>query len=1185
MSSMLVRAGIKAAQLIHEEEQVKFWPLFLLFLSSAILAQQYTRGIGVYPGDPSQYDGPRLAVDAVAYRNLALHRPAYQSSAYDYNLTAQLVTDGIRGTELPRWIEVSTSDRGLLDKQQRELFFDGNPASSISVEGPSGWVEFDIEGGGQPPEVDHMELAIRKMDGQGPATGWRAVVTGSNDRRDWKEVGRYAEITFPSVPETEPSFVVPVELPAPVRYRSYRVAFSGQGVKAWGLAEVKLLDQGQEVHVAGPELFTSAWMSAGTGEEWISVDLGAECTFDHVKLYWIRRPAEGSLQASNDGDHWRNIEALAGKSDDIQLREPEHARWVRLLMIRPGEPGERYILSELEVYGRGGPLPVPQPARDEFANGSLNLKAGNWRLQRGTLVPESGEQIATPGFVDSEWMIATVPGTVLTSYLNDGAIPDPGFGENQYVISDSFFTADFWYRRDFTGPLVRTGQHLWLDFAGINWKARVYLNGKYLGQINGGFEGGRFEVTQLLRAGAMNALAVLVLRNQHPGGTKDKAGPTVNGGALGRDNPTYHASAGWDWMPTIRGRNSGIWGDVTLVQTGEVTIEDPLVTSVLPLPSTASADVRIAATLRNHETHAVFGTLRVTFGTINVEQTISLSPLEAKTVEFTPAAYDALHIPNPKLWWPVGYGDPNLYAVTISFETNSRVSDKRSFNAGIRQFSYSEDGGVLKIWINGRRFIARGGNWGFPESMLRFRAREYDAVMRYHRDQHFNMVRNWVGQTGDEAFYDAADRFGVVVWQDFWLANPWDGPNPDNNEFFLTVARDYLLRIRQHPSIGLFCGRNEGFPPKPIDNGLSAMVAELAPGSHYISSSADGPVSGHGPYRVEPLRFYFEHSPQKLHSEIGAPNVPEMEIMRKTLSDHGMWPIGPEWRLHDFYGDNPFVDAVDRSYGGAANAEEFMSLAQFVDYNTYRGMFEGQSRNRLGVLIWMSHPAWPSILWQTYDYFFDTDAAYYAAKKAAEPLHIQWDAADDNVEVVNYSAGLQTGLTAQAEVLDIDGSVKWQKSASIDSDEDSTLAPIHLEFPPSLAPTHFIRLMLLRNGNVLSRNFYMHATTEEDYRGIRSLGVAHVAVRTRVKRNGSRWILDTSIRNKSGTPALMVRIKAVREQTGDLIAPALYDDNYIALMPEEIRTIHIELEDADTRGERPRVVVKGYNLASELKAK
>ncbi len=241
-------------------------------------------------------------------------------------------------------------------------------------------------------------------------------------------------------------------------------------------------------------------------------------------------------------------------------------------------------------------------------------------------------------------------------------------------------------------------------------------------------------------------------------------------------------------------------------------------------------------------------------------------------------------------------------------------------------------------------------------------------------------------------------------------------------------------------------------------------------------------------------------------------------------------------------------------------------------------MFEGQSKNRLGVLIWMSHPAWPSILWQTYDYFFDTDAAYYAAKKAAEPMHIQWNAAADTVEVVNYNAGDQSGLTARAEVLDIDGKMKWQKSADVDSREDTTLSPITMEYPASLARTHFIRLTLLRGEAVLSSNFYWRGTSEEDYTGIRSLGEAHVAVKTNVTRVGSHWKIAAELQNTSSIPALMMRVKAIREKSGDVIAPALYDDNYIALMPGERRTLHVQLEDADTRGERPRLVLRGYNL-------
>jgi hypothetical protein len=1164
---------------------VKYLALLMVVASWFANAQEYTRGIGVYPGDPKEYMGPSLVVDAHSYRNLALHRPAYQSSAYDYNLTAQLTTDGIKERELPQWIVTSTSDGGLLGKREREAFLDGSVTSSVQISGESPWVEFDLEGGGAIPEIDRLDLYLRKTYGPPPVGGWSYVVLGSEDRVAWKEVGRATGTVFPPMTGIGPSFLQTIPFTAPSRSRAYRVQLIANGVNSWGVAEVVLFHKDQEVRIAGPDIFHSAWMSAGSGEEWVYVDLGARCTFDRVTLAWIRRAAEGSVQVSDDAKAWKTLQPLsAGKAmdEDIRLAQPAQGRYVRVLMTKPAEPDSKYVLGELEVFGRGGPVAVAKAAVAPQSADALDLAAGNWRVQRASLVPADGNKISTSGFADKDWMIATVPGTVLTSYLNDGAIPNPDFGDNQVAISDSFFCADFWYRDEFLAPALRTPhQHLWLDFDGINWKAEIYLNGKKVGSIDGGYMRGRFDVTALVHPLDTNALAVRIIRNANPGGTKDKEGDTVNGGALGRDNPTYHASAGWDWMPTIRGRNTGIWDHVWLRQSGAVTVENPLVTTTLSLPDTTHADVKIQAAVHNLEALPVSGILRAQFGAVVVETPVKLDASSSKTVEITPSTAPALHLENPKLWWPVGYGKPNLYPVTVSFVENGKVTDAKTFQTGVRQFTYSEDGGVLKIWINGRRFIARGGNWGFPESMLRYRAREYETAMRFHRDEHFNMIRNWVGQTGDQAFYEAADRNGVVVWQDFWLANPWDGQEPDNNDLFLTNARDYLLRIRNHASMGLFCGRNEGLPPQPLDDGLRALVATLEPGSHYISSSADGPVSGHGPYRVEPLKYYFEHAPVRMHSEIGAPNVVGMDSFRRTMPEESMWPAqNRQWQLHDFYSKNPFGEAVEQQYGGATNIGDWVGLAQFVNYDAYRGMFEGQSKNRLGLLIWMSHPAWPSLLWQTYDYFYDTDAGYFGAKKGAEPLHIQWNAFTNAVEVVNLSAGSQPGLQAHAEVLNMDGTRIWEKSAVVDSIEDSTLEPMRMEFPASASPTHFIRLALSRGGKVVSSNFYLHGVVDGDFKALRTLPQVEVEAKTEVTRRGAEWFATTELHNLSSAPALMVNVKAVREKSGDPIEPALYDDNYIALMPGERKTLHVSMEDADTRGERPRIVVDGFSPSS-----
>ena len=172
---------------------------------------------------------------------------------------------------------------------------------------------------------------------------------------------------------------------------------------------------------------------------------------------------------------------------------------------------------------------------------------------------------------------------MLTSYYNAGAIPDPNYGDNQLAISDSFFYADFWYRNEFTIPAPAPGQHVWLNFDGINWKAEVFFNGEKLGRIEGGFMRGRFDVTGLVQARREERLAVRVEKNATPGSVKEKTfdNPDKNGGALGADNPTYHASIGWDWIPTIRGRDTGIWNNVYLTTTGPVTVEDPFVISTV----------------------------------------------------------------------------------------------------------------------------------------------------------------------------------------------------------------------------------------------------------------------------------------------------------------------------------------------------------------------------------------------------------------------------------------------------------------------------------------------------------------------------------------------------------------------------------------------------------------------------
>ncbi len=1159
----------------------------------SLAAQEYTRGVGVYPGDPKEDSAPTLVPDTATYRNLALHRPAYHSSSYDYNLTAQLVTDGIKQTTLPRWLSTATGRGGPALKNEREYLLDHNSITTVNLGNSGAWVQFELAGGDAPYEIDRVELEARARPGG--AGEWSCIVTASDDGRTWKELGRATgSLQVPPPPQGArrlapvPPLRPSVTLIQPSRSRFYRVSLDSSTGASWNVAEVAFFNRSRRVEVGGPYHFDSAWMPEGKDEEWVYVDLGARCTFDRVTLFWIRKAAAGSIQVSDDATNWRDVQPLPGGDrlvDDLKLSRTAQGRYVRVLMKRPASP-EGYVLSEFEVYGRGGPVAKPKPAPQARSDGRLDLAGGGWKLQRDSLVKADGAALSRPGFSDADWIVATVPGTVLSSYWNAGALPDPNYGDNQLMISDSFFYADFWYRTEFTAPRVAPGKRIWINFDGINWKADVFLNGEKLGRIEGAFMRGRFDVTRRVRAGETNGLAVRIEKNATPGSAKQKTleSAGLNGGALGADNPTYHASIGWDWIPTVRGRNIGIWDNVYLDTSGAVTIEDPLVRTTLPLPDTSRADVRVEVSLVNHNLVPVSGILRGEFGSVAFEQPVTIEASSTRLVVLDPSTQPTLRLDKPNLWWPNGYGEPDRYNVELRFETAGSVSDAKSFQAGVRQFTYSEEGGALRIWINDRRFVGRGGNWGFPETNLRYRRREYDIAVRYHRDMNFTVIRNWVGQTGDEEFYDACDKYGIVVWQDFWLANPSDGPNPDDNELFLRNVNDFVLRIRNHPSLGLYCGRNEGNPPQPIDDGIRKTLVELQPDVHYISNSAFGVVSGGGPYGVQTPRYYFQsRATPKFHSELGMPNIVSIDSLRQMMPESALWPPGLDWGLHDFNLSSAqrlsaFRAMIDKSYGGADNAADWVTLAQFINYDGYRAIFEAQSKNRMGVLLWMSHPCWPSFVWQTYDYYSDPTAGYFGSKKGSQPLHIQWNPATDDVEVVNYSAGNVPGLIARAELLNMDGSVRWEKTAPVDSSEDTVLAPIKMEYPANLTPVHFIRLKLMRGEQVLSDNLYWRGTEEGDFRALRTLPKVSLEAATSAQRQGSRWILTTELHNPEKQPALMVHLKAVRTKSGDRILPAFYSDNYLALMPGERKTIRTELDNADTRGESPRIVVEGFNV-------
>jgi hypothetical protein len=438
--------------------------------------------------------------------------------------------------------------------------------------------------------------------------------------------------------------------------------------------------------------------------------------------------------------------------------------------------------------------------------------------------------------------------------------------------------------------------------------------------------------------------------------------------------------------------------------------------------------------------------------------------------------------------------------------------------------------------------------------------------------------------TGSDFFYQACDKYGIMVWDDFWLANPADGPEPNDEAMFMQNARDKIKRVRNHPSVAFYCGRNEGNPPETLNTALKNAVAELDPTRIYIPHSADGTVSGFGPYAVKDPKWYFQNrTSRKLHSEIGQPNMPSAESMRAMLPSDKQWPINDMWGIHDFcsnsaQGATEYQVAV-RKYGIPASLDEFCRQAQMVNMENHKAMFESfVSAKANGALMWMSQSAWPSTVWQTYDYYLEQTAGYYGCKKASEPLHIFMDAYYNSIKVANNTGETHTNLTAEAALYNLDGSLLYTKEANIASIDDEVKSCLTLSFPDTVSDVHFIKLKLWKNDQLIDENFYWRGKEYQNYSSLRNMEKIIPGGGLKDSVAGKSHHITARITNPTSGIALMLRLKVLRNVSGERVLPVFYSDNYFSLLPGESKIVSLEFDDKYLAGEKAKLMLEGWNV-------
>ncbi|MBP3714328.1 MAG: discoidin domain-containing protein, partial [Phocaeicola sp.] len=286
---------------------------------TSALPESYTRGIGMYPGDLKEYMAPKMEKD-FTYRNIALHRAVYQSSSYDFNLTSQLVTDGILCEKEPNILIARTPD-GELPKREKEWAIDAGEYTRNILMGEDTFIEYEWTDQTIPAQGITIKGSLA-YDAEKAINGYKILVQTSADGTDWEEAAKIESSGLPGEAtswkaHSDPnktteqatlptrSLNMDIDLKVTKPFKKFKLSMQMDGAAHWTFTEIQFKDKQQQVMNTLPsQIFNSAWMSADGNEQWVYVDLGTTATFDLIKLYWLHKPVKAQVETSDDAENW-----------------------------------------------------------------------------------------------------------------------------------------------------------------------------------------------------------------------------------------------------------------------------------------------------------------------------------------------------------------------------------------------------------------------------------------------------------------------------------------------------------------------------------------------------------------------------------------------------------------------------------------------------------------------------------------------------------------------------------------------------------------------------------------------------------------------------------------------------------------------------------------------------------------
>src|SRR5581483_11520807 len=405
-------------------------------------------------------------------------------------------------------------------------------------------------------------------------------------------------------------------------------------------------------------------------------------------------------------------------------------------------------------------------------------------------------------------------------------------------------------------------------------------------------------------------------------------------------------------------------------------------------------------------------------------------------------------------------------------------------------------------------------------------------------------------------------------------------------------ARDTILRFRNHPSIAVWCGRNEGVPQPIINEGLAELVRLLDGTRYYSPSSNQIELQNSGPYKYTDPTLYYTTLNHGFSVETGTPSFSTLESFRAWIPKEDEWPISDDWAYHDWHqsgnGDMaPFMAEMEAEFGAPVSLEDFERKAQMLDYVDHRAIFEGMNAHlwapNSARMLWMTQPAWPSNTWQILTSDYDTQSSFYAVKKACEPVHVQLDLSNYDVQIINTTRDGLIGLRVSAKVFALDNRLLFQKEEKKDAEANSASGVYRLDLAPLLGTDDVAIVNLeLRNasGQVISRNLYWLGPNSAAYRRLNRLAVVPVDVAAKSTRDGDNMRIHVVLQNSGTVVALQNKLTLLSANGSSRILPVYYSDNYLSLLPGETRELEIEFP-AGKESAALQLAIRGWNTAKQ----